>query len=215
MKSTLIAHRVGHLAKNWQQPPRRGPKPPFPQGPNLPGAACKGHDPLFDNRIDKETDQQRDQRHAQAIEICITCPIFDRCKPGPEDEGIWAGVLYERKHRRCPCGEPLPSNATKQQKYCSSKCRGRKHTTYERQCDNCHQHFTTVQPQQHFCHSRCNNKWRHQHPRPALTKRFPGLPRCQVCSTPINEQAQRMGARNCSKRCRRRASQRGMASAAA
>lgn len=216
MKRALLAHRVGHLTKNWQQPPRHGPKPHFPLGPNLPGAACKGHDPLFDNHVDKETNQQRDIRHAQAIEICLSCPVLDQCKPGPEDEGIWRGALYERKHRRCPCGAQLPHHATKQQRYCGPKCRQSKHITYQRNCAHCNQPFTTIQPQQRFCHTTCRNKWRGraENTKPPTHPRPPGLPACQVCGHPITTRAQKLGARNCSLRCRKTAAKHGTATAA-
>lgn len=66
--------------------------------PNLQGAACAGHAPLFDARGRHERLLDAEDRHDQAIAICHTCPVLRRCGqalldlPLSQREGIWAGV---------------------------------------------------------------------------------------------------------------------------
>ena len=162
----VLVRRVG----NWAQPAKAGLKtPPLPIGPALPGAACKAKAPLFDNRVDKETADQRDQRHADAIELCLSCPVFNQCKPGPDDDGIWRGTLYDRKQRRCPCGTQLPEDVPKGRKYCNDHCRDRYRIRKDRKPPQirtvtcrCGTVFTTDKKAQIHCSDTCRDAAYHQ-----------------------------------------------------
>lgn len=67
----------------------------------LPGAACRGLAPLFDAEVRGETEQQRTDRHADAIECCFWCGARTRCAdlaeqlPRAQRRGVWAGELLD------------------------------------------------------------------------------------------------------------------------
>lgn len=66
--------------------------------PNLFGAACAGHAPLFDPRQRGESPARATRRHNVARRICQTCPVKRQCAdalvdlPLKQRAGIWAGV---------------------------------------------------------------------------------------------------------------------------
>ncbi|MFC9549835.1 WhiB family transcriptional regulator [Rhodococcus sp. NPDC056960] len=72
----------------------------------LEGAACRGRAPLFDDRVDGETDQDRILRHRYAVNICSHCPVIRACQAAADDhhsEGIWSGrrqLIYPNKSNR-------------------------------------------------------------------------------------------------------------------
>jgi hypothetical protein len=133
--------------------PRAAVRPvePLPDvlGPDLPGAACKGHGELFDDwrehrtpdgRYRHETPTDRAERHTAAMRICWTlCPIREQCLATRDAQpalgaGIYGGVLFERwtspdPIRRCRCGTIIPTDANPQRVHCSDECR---QATYER-----------------------------------------------------------------------------------
>lgn len=69
----------------------------LPRLPDLPGAACVGHDAtLWDDTILGETPVQAMARHATARAICHDCPVRALCRTerGPRDSGMWGGELW-------------------------------------------------------------------------------------------------------------------------
>lgn len=48
--------------------------------PNLPRAACKGRSELFDTWHDDEPWPERDRRHAEAVQACLSCPELEPCR---------------------------------------------------------------------------------------------------------------------------------------
>ncbi|AJE33695.1 hypothetical protein B842_09230 [Corynebacterium humireducens NBRC 106098 = DSM 45392] len=66
--------------------------------PDLHGAACTGHAPLFDAPGKNERLLDAEDRHDQARQMCARCPVTVRCAqalldlPLGQREGIWAGV---------------------------------------------------------------------------------------------------------------------------
>lgn len=115
--------------------------------PELPGAACKHHDPrlwdasmLLDEWGEKEAPEERAQRHAEAKRICRTCPVRVECRAVAQrlteqaefqhqiPEGIWGGDLITRvatkpNQRRCGyCNEPFTPKSTIQ-RFCRKECR--------------------------------------------------------------------------------------------
>lgn len=213
-------HRVGVEPRPTGRPTT---PPPLILGPNLPDAACEGHDghcgaelhgPLWDAHVDGETADQRTERHHAAIRICQHCPIRGEClNKRLEDNalgpGVWGGRLFDTKH--CHCGHPLPEHSPPTRKHCSRAC-GRGTTPQvhpPRRCEQCNSHYISPQPQQRFCRPACRDRYRgkraktpgqQQGPRP------PGLTHCQGCGDPITPAEQALGKRNCSKTCRNRAS---------
>jgi WhiB family redox-sensing transcriptional regulator len=73
-------------------------------GPALPGAACAGRAPRFDDAIDGETPKQRRARLVSAAEVCEPCPVRARCNriadAIPAAVGVWAGSLYPIRAKR-------------------------------------------------------------------------------------------------------------------
>lgn len=112
--------------------PRAAVRPvePLPDvlGPDLPGAACKGHGGLFDDwvehrapsgRFRPETPTERAERHEQAILICETrCPVQAECLQARLNDpklghGVWAGRVFSSyiPDRVCACGMTFRPNA--------------------------------------------------------------------------------------------------------
>lgn len=58
-------------------------------GPGLPGAACRGRAPEFDDEVPGETVRARRVRFAAARSVCTTCPVLSRC-------GLIATQLHPR-----------------------------------------------------------------------------------------------------------------------
>lgn len=208
--TAIRAHRVGCL------PPaaRRAPQPQTGVlGPNLPDAACKGRWPLFDDRVHDETVEERNERHKQAVRICRTCPELSAClRARLADDGlgngVWAGRVFT-SGRKCRCGQPIPAEANPQQVHCTQACRytkrGLDKAVRTGTCETCGEGFTTVVPQRRYCNDTCRRNGTVQPGRSPV--RLPGLDRCQECDRPLTQGPGR-GRRNCSKRCRRRASER-------
>ena len=50
--------------------------------PSLPGAKCRGRHALFDapSELDREPPAVTEQRHAQALSLCRTCPALASCQ---------------------------------------------------------------------------------------------------------------------------------------
>lgn len=146
-------------------------------GPDLPGAACKGRAPLFDDwrehRTEKgtfrpETATERVERHARAIEICGVCPIRAACLEERLAQpalgaGIWAGQLFGHGPvtRQCRCGNLIPTNARVTQDYCSDPCRKAHDAAHRRAPQTryvtcrCGVVFTTTHPQRLYCGQGC------------------------------------------------------------
>jgi hypothetical protein len=189
------------------------------QGPTLSGAACAGTDAyLWDDRLDQsppETAQARDERHQRAIETCRGCPVRARCLQNrltnpafARDRGVFGGQVFDTTAgRKCPCGEPLPEDASPQRRWCSQKCwkATRKAPVVERRCDHCGNQFTTNQDKQRFCNRTCRDRYRGCR---ATRPHLPGLTHCQGCGAPIPPAQTAIGRRNCSKNCRKRAAER-------
>ena len=169
MTGTLLAHRVGCFPRASDE--HQDKKLNIVLGPALPGAACKGHAPLFDNLIDGESHPDRIYRHRRALDICETqCPIQEQCHERrlakPElGEGIWGGELFGRHDRPCPCGKQLPNDVPKGRKYCDDHCRNRYRTRNDRKrppirtgtC-RCGTTFTTDKKTQIHCSDTCRDE---------------------------------------------------------
>lgn len=75
-------------------------------GPDLSLAACKGAtEPLWDDRLAGETDDQRDARHGRAKAYCARCPELMACLEARRDDstlppGVWGGCLVGRGPKR-------------------------------------------------------------------------------------------------------------------
>lgn len=75
-------------------------------GPDLTGAACTGHAPLFDEIIEGESAPARHRRTQAAQALCRTCPALDQCAATAEGmdatqrAGVWAGVWWEHQETR-------------------------------------------------------------------------------------------------------------------
>jgi len=59
---------------------------------------------LFDDEIDGETSEQRDERHATARRICRTCSVLNACMSTiatlpPRTCGVYAGELRTGRKR--------------------------------------------------------------------------------------------------------------------
>ena len=71
-------------------------------GPSLKGAACAGWAPLFDARADGESRHSYMRRYREAVVVCRTCPVLERCDQAATDAppgqctGIWAERRYGR-----------------------------------------------------------------------------------------------------------------------
>lgn len=63
--------------------------------PVLPGAACRGRSPDWDDRLPGESDPARAARHAAAIDVCHRCPVQVDCARLDGVSGIVAGKLRE------------------------------------------------------------------------------------------------------------------------
>jgi WhiB family redox-sensing transcriptional regulator len=73
--------------------------------PAVPGAACAGRQPLWDDHIHGEPDDQREARHHRARAICSRCPALENCRSAAAvldrfATGIWAGELHDPHARR-------------------------------------------------------------------------------------------------------------------
>lgn len=72
--------------------------------PDLTGAACKGHGPLFDDREKGESSEHFAYRLGHARRLCADCPVARECAnyadslPRAHRTGIYAGTLW--RHRR-------------------------------------------------------------------------------------------------------------------
>ncbi|CAM5344231.1 WhiB family transcriptional regulator [Corynebacterium variabile] len=71
-------------------------------GPDLTGAACTGHAPLFDEPGPREPPEAVDARMDAARAMCTICPVIARCATvadGLTDyqrAGMWAGIIRGR-----------------------------------------------------------------------------------------------------------------------
>lgn len=173
--------------------PRAAVRPvePLPDvlGPDLPGAACKGHGGLFDDwrehwapsgRFRPETSTERAERHDAAMQICWGCPVRTDCLTARYDEpklgpGVWGGVLFERgatpttpQPTACHCGTPLPQDAHPTRVHCSSVCRQHAYAARGempvRACLYCDALFTPVHGNERHCSPRHKQQyaWRLQ-----------------------------------------------------
>jgi hypothetical protein len=78
--------------------------------PALPGARCRGRHSLFDEARRDEAPEAVDQRHAQALTLCLRgCPALAACqqwyaglKPSKRPPGVIAGQIHTPKHG-CRC----------------------------------------------------------------------------------------------------------------
>jgi len=74
--------------------------------PSLPGAKCRGRHSLFDEARRGEAPETVDQRHAQALTLCLRgCPALAACqqwyaglKPSKRPPGVIAGQIHTPKH---------------------------------------------------------------------------------------------------------------------
>lgn len=80
-----------------------------PWPPALPGARCRGHGRLFDAAIPDEPSEVTEQRHAQALTLCRSCPALASCAawfdglPRPKrPTGVVAGKSRTGKRGRPP-----------------------------------------------------------------------------------------------------------------
>jgi hypothetical protein len=209
----LRAHHVGAQ-------PRTASSTPEPHtmflGPDLPGAACKGCTPLFDAWVVGEKPEERDERHHAAIRICWSCPELATClkerltNPGLQrDAGVYGGRVFDATAgRKCPCGKPLPDDASARRKYCNKNCWNTtrpRSPQRELRCDHCESPFTTNQVKQRFCNRGCRDRYRGNR---ATRPHLPGLTNCQMCGEPIPPGQTAVGRRNCSTNCRKRAAER-------
>ena len=74
----------------------------------MPGAACRGHAPLFDETLHGETEAEQTERHERARAMCSRCPALEQCATAvatiPRScGGVWAGVLLS-DHRYAAAG---------------------------------------------------------------------------------------------------------------
>lgn len=61
---------------------------------------CHGGSPTWDLPVDGETQQERAERHADAVMMCRRCPLRQACLLAghltPDAEGVWGGVVFDR-----------------------------------------------------------------------------------------------------------------------
>jgi len=75
-------------------------------GPSLPGAACTGKAPMFDDWIHGEPAEDREARLQEARKVCRGCPVWAGClarriemERGLEPvAGVWAGEVLVPGH---------------------------------------------------------------------------------------------------------------------
>lgn len=69
-------------------------------GPALPGAACAGRAPLFDDVLPGETPDARQERHRLAARTCRACPALAVCRDRlprlpARTSGVYAGMFLD------------------------------------------------------------------------------------------------------------------------
>jgi len=101
-------------------------------GPSLPGAACTKMAPMFDDRIDGESAEDRERRQQEARRVCQGCPVRAGCltrrieleRAHEPVTGIWAGEVLTSAASGVPCrvcGTTLP-RARRRNTTCSKEC---------------------------------------------------------------------------------------------
>lgn len=72
--------------------------PQLPRMPRLGMTPCVGRAPMWDDRVDGETPEERVRRLEAARNVCRRCPVRLACDAeahaSPYTEGVWAGFFH-------------------------------------------------------------------------------------------------------------------------
>lgn len=76
----------------------RNAMPQLPPMPRLGNTPCAGRAPMWDDRVEGESSDDRIERLTAARNICRRCPVRLGCdaeaQASPYTEGMWAGFGY-------------------------------------------------------------------------------------------------------------------------